>query len=35
MERNYLRWKRPEGQYPERDGLFISVVPTIPVTAPG
>jgi hypothetical protein len=35
MERNYLRWKRPEGVYPERDGLFISVVPTIPVTPPG
>jgi hypothetical protein len=35
MERNYLRWKRPEGQYPERDGLFIAVVPTIPFTAPG
>lgn len=34
MERNYLPWKRPEGLYPERDGLFISVVPTIPVTAP-
>lgn len=32
MERNYLRWKRPEGAYPERDGLFIAVVPTIPVT---
>jgi hypothetical protein len=32
MERNYLRWKRPEGAYPERDGLFISVVPTIPVS---
>ena len=31
MERNYLRWKRPEGQYPERDGLFIAVVPTIAV----
>jgi hypothetical protein len=32
MERNYLRWKRPEGTYPERDGLFISVVPTVPVS---
>jgi hypothetical protein len=31
MERNYLRWKRPEGKYPERDGLFISVVPTVAV----
>jgi hypothetical protein len=35
MERNYLRWKRPEGAYPERDGLFISVVPTIPVSPAG
>jgi hypothetical protein len=35
MERNYLRWKRPEGAYPERDGLFISVVPTIPVNPSG
>ncbi len=32
MERNYLRWKRPEGLYPERDGLFISVVPTIAIS---
>jgi hypothetical protein len=31
MARNYLPWKRPEGRYPDRDGLFISVVPTIPV----
>ena len=29
MIRNYLKWKRPEGKYPERDGLYISVVPTI------
>ena len=28
MRRNYLPWKRPEGNYPDRDGLFISVVPT-------
>lgn len=28
MRRNYLPWKRPEGSYPERDGLFIAVVPT-------
>jgi hypothetical protein len=28
MERNYLPWKRPEGRYPDRDGLFIAVVPT-------
>ncbi len=31
MERNYLKWKRPEGKYPDRDDLYISVVPTIPV----
>jgi hypothetical protein len=30
MRRNFLPWDRPEGLYPERDGLFISVVPTIP-----
>lgn len=29
MERNYLRWARPEGKYVERDGKFIAVVPTI------
>lgn len=28
MRRNYLPWKRPEGLYPTRDGLFIAVVPT-------
>jgi hypothetical protein len=31
MRRNYLPWKRPEGRYPERDGLFIAVVPTEPL----
>ena len=31
MIRNYLPWKRPEGKYPERDGLFIAVVPTVKV----
>ncbi|HEY4190756.1 MAG TPA: papain-like cysteine protease family protein [Candidatus Limnocylindrales bacterium] len=31
MIRNYLVWKRPEGHYPERDGLFIAVVPTVVV----
>ncbi len=29
MRRNYLAWKRPEGNYPDRDGLFISIVPTV------
>jgi hypothetical protein len=33
MVRNYLRWKRPEGRYPGRDGLFIAVVPTVTRTA--
>jgi hypothetical protein len=28
---NYLRWQRPEGAYPDRDGLFIAVVPTLPL----
>jgi hypothetical protein len=32
MERNYLPWKRPEGLYQKRDGLFIAVVPTQPLT---
>ncbi len=31
MTRNYLPWKRPEGHYPDRDGLYIAVVPTIPL----
>lgn len=31
MQRNFLPWKRPEGTYPDRDGLFITVAPTIPV----
>ena len=31
MERNFLRWARPEGAYPERDGKYIAVVPTIPL----
>jgi hypothetical protein len=29
MVRNFLAWKRPEGQYPDRDGKFIVVIPTI------
>jgi hypothetical protein len=29
MRRNFLPWKRPEGKYPDRDGRFIVVVPTI------
>jgi hypothetical protein len=31
MERNFLRWARPEGNYAERDGKFIAVVPTVPL----
>jgi hypothetical protein len=31
MIRNYLKWKRPEGRYPERDGLYLAVVPTVKV----
>jgi hypothetical protein len=30
MERNFLPWKRPEGAYPERDGKFIVLIPTLP-----
>lgn len=29
MIRNFLPWKRPEGKYPDRDGLFIVLVPTV------
>jgi hypothetical protein len=32
MERNFLVWKRPEGRYPDRDGLYITVAPTVPIT---
>jgi hypothetical protein len=31
MVRNFLPWKRPEGRYPERDGRFITVIPTLPL----
>ncbi len=31
MIRNFLAWKRPEGHYPDRDGKWIVVMPTIPV----
>lgn len=31
MERNFLRWDRPEGTYEDRDGKFLAVVPTIPL----
>lgn len=29
MRRNYLPWKRPEGKYPTRDGLYIAIMPTL------
>ncbi len=35
MERNFLPWKRPEGNYPDRDGLYITVVPTLPAPKGG
>lgn len=35
MRRNFLPWKRPEGKYPDRDGLWITVVPTRPIKAAG
>ena len=31
MERNFLKWRRPEGRYPDRDGLYITVAPTIAI----
>ena len=30
MKRNFLPWKRPEGAYPDRDGKWIVLVPTLP-----
>ncbi len=33
MERNFLKWRRPEGRYPDRDGLYITVAPTVALTA--
>jgi hypothetical protein len=31
IKRNFLQWERPEGAYPQRDGKYIIVVPTIPL----
>ena len=31
MERNLIRWSRPEGAYPGRDGKFVVLLPTIPL----
>jgi hypothetical protein len=33
MKRNFLPWKRPEGRYPDRDGKFIVVIPTVPLAS--
>lgn len=33
MKDNFLAWKRPEGSYPDRDGKYIIVAPTVSVTA--
>ena len=33
MKRNFLPWKRPEGKYPDRDGKFIILVPTVAISA--
>jgi hypothetical protein len=35
LRENFLPWKRPEGHYPDRDGLYITVVPTIPRSGAG
>jgi hypothetical protein len=35
LRENFLPWRRPEGHYPDRDGLFITVVPTIPRSGTG
>lgn len=35
MVRNFLKWKRPEGRYADRDGLYITVAPTVALTTSG
>jgi hypothetical protein len=35
MQANFLPWKRPEGSYPDRDGLWITVAPTKPRSGTG
>ncbi|HEY4633027.1 MAG TPA: hypothetical protein VIH00_03835 [Candidatus Limnocylindrales bacterium] len=32
MERNFLKWRRPEGRYPDRDGKYIVLIPTVKVS---
>lgn len=31
LERNFIRWSRPEGAYPDRDGKFVVLIPTVPL----
>ena len=31
IKRNFLQWQRPEGSYPDRDGKYLVVIPTIPL----
>jgi hypothetical protein len=33
MVRNFLPWRRPEGRYPDRDGKFLAIAPTLPSSA--
>ena len=35
MRRNFLQWKRPEGRYPDRDGRWIVLIPTVPAAELG
>ena len=35
MIRNYIAWTRPEGRYPGRDGRWVAVIPTRPLSANG
>ncbi len=35
LKDNFLVWKRPEGKYPDRDGLWITVAPTVRHVAGG
>ena len=35
MRRNFLPWKRPEGRYPDRDGRWIIVAPTVKASEMG
>lgn len=35
LTRNYIAWTRPEGRYPGRDGRWVAVIPTRPLSASG